>query len=90
MLLKDAQVKIDRMLERITSTFENVYPSKFLPLPSQPGILVDRLEICVEVVVDKFELNDKTDDEIREFLRQRILDNITTTINPLCDELEGK
>ncbi len=91
MKLINAVVNLDEMLCDLVGKFKRVFPSVFLPLSAQSGILVSCLNIEVEISVAKSELEGMTSvAEVRAFLRQRILDNIAGTINPLCDELEGK
>jgi len=87
--LKEIQAKLDNVLEGFACRLKCLYPSSFLPLPSQPFVLVSCSNVRVEIIVEKGEVDGKTDDEIKAFLRQRVLDNIVGMINPLCDELEG-
>jgi len=90
MLLKDTQVRLDRILKDIIGDYRYVRLFGFLPTRCQPDVLVSQLEMNVEIAVGTSELVDKTDDGIKVFLRQRVLDNTTSVVNALFDALEDK
>lgn len=90
MNLKETRAKLNDVLKNMLGKYEFVRPFGFLASPSQPGVLLNSIDLEVVVAVDRGELDGKTDAEIEVFLRQRLLDTIASTVKFVSDELEGK